>query len=301
VDHTFKELFTFTSGEKKGLLILTGIIVLLLVSLLLLPILFKESETSGSAWIKELSQVDLKFDESTPSSTDSLLTDDEIMPGRELSEFDPNLATEKELRALGLVSWQIKIIEKFRQKGGRFRNSKDFGKIYGIGKAQFEILEPYIKIRSGSNSNITDTNQFNKLKKVAENRYIEINSCDSFQLGTMNGIGKSLAARIIKYRNRLGGFSSLEQLKEVYGFRQATFNRLLPGLRIDTNSITKLKINIIQYKELRMHPYISPFQAKAIIKYRELRGNLKDERDLLKNNLLDEVALAKIRPYLSFE
>jgi hypothetical protein len=124
VDPSFRELFTFTSGEKKGLLILTGIIVLLLLILLLLPFILKEGKGSDSEWIKEMSRLDLKINESTVPISDSIAEEDEVNPGRELFEFDPNLATEQNFKALGLTSWQIKIIEKFRKKGGRFRTKK---------------------------------------------------------------------------------------------------------------------------------------------------------------------------------
>jgi competence protein ComEA len=110
-----------------------------------------------------------------------------------------------------------------------------------------------------------------------------------------------MAARIIKYRSRLGGFVRLDQLLEVYGIKAGIYSGLLPRLEIDTSLIKRLKINSIEYNELRKHPYLSAFQAKGIIKYRELKGKLKGVEDLEKNNLLTRDELIKIKPYLSFE
>jgi len=304
VDPSFRELFTFTSGEKKGLLILTGIIVLLLLILLLLPFILREGKGSDSEWIKEMSRLDLKINESTVPISDSIAEEDEVNPGRELFEFDPNLATEQNFKALGLTSWQIKIIDKFRKKGGRFRTKEDFGKIYSIGRAQLEILEPYIHIQSNLSTEKNDSARLNyisdKVKNDAGNFMIEINSCDSNDLYKLNGIGKILAARIIKYRDRLGGFVRLDQLLEIYGLRTETFSGLLIHLRIDTTLVRKLKLNSMEYRQLKQHPYLTPFQAKSIIKYRELKG-FKGLEDLEKYKLLMKEDLEKIRPYLSLE
>jgi len=287
------------------LLVLSGIIIFLLLIFLLLPLIFRQGENSESEWLKEMSKLDLLVKESNSSASDSLLNEEDVLPERKLFEFDPNLASEKDFKALGLATWQIKIIEKFRKRGGVFRKAEDFGKIYGIGKVQFETLEPYIQIQSGKSSLLIDTSRlqasYKSSKYSGKNRIVEINSCDSTMLDKFHGIGSSLAARIIKYRDRLGGFSRLDQLLEVYGLKSEIYLGFLSDLKIDTSLIKSLKINSIQYKELRKHPYLNPYQARAIIKYRELKGRLNGVNDIEKNNLLPAEVLIKIKPYLSFE
>jgi competence protein ComEA len=305
VDSYFRELFTFTRGEKKGLLILTGIIFLLLLTLLLIPVLFKDSESTRSDWIREMSRLDLKDKDELPALSDSITEIYGVPPERELFEFDPNLASEQNLQALGLTSWQIRIIEKYRNRGGKFRNAQDFGKIYGIGQLQFEALKPYIHIQSNLSASKKDTGKFlhntGTSGFISESALVEINGCDSITLDKLPGIGKFLAARIVKYRDRLGGFIRLDQLKEVYGLKAETYSGLCPRLRIDTTLVHKLKLNSIVYGELRKHPYITPFQAKSLIKYRELRGNFKEDADLELNNLFSKEDLTKIKPYISLE
>jgi competence protein ComEA len=251
-----------------------------------------------------MSSIDLKENEAAPDVSDSFAAEDEKPEGRELFEFDPNQATEQNFQALGLTSWQIKIINNYRKRGGIFRNADDFGKIYGIGKIQFETLKPYIHFQSNPSHEKTDTFKLKLIDKKpmfqTESIQFEINSCDSTELDKLHGIGKLLATRIIKYRDRLGGFVKLDQMLEVYGLKTETFSAFLPHLTIDTTLVHKLKLNSIEYVDLKKHPYLTPFQAKSIIKYRELKGPLK-ETDLVKNNLLKGEELAKIKPYLSFE
>jgi competence protein ComEA len=304
LDPGIRELFTFTSGEKKGLLVLTGIIILLLLIYLLLPVIVKDNSTDQSEWMQRMSQIDIKATDTIFAQADSDKTEDEVSPVRELFEFDPNTAEKATFRELGLLNWQIKIIDKYRKKGGVFRNAEDFGKIYGIGKIQYETLSPFIHIKSttkdlGIDSNLTIP--FNKKRTYLNDTFlIEINSCDSTELGKIHGIGKSTAVRIVKYRARMGGFARLDQLLEVYGISFENYSKLVSRLKIDTTRIRKLNLNSIDYYELKSHPYLTPFQAKSILKYRELRGHL-GAGDLMKNNLLSKEELAKIRPYLSFE
>ena len=62
----------------------------------------------------------------------------------ELFPFDPNTADSTQLLKLGLQSWQVRSIYRFRAKGGIFREKTDFARLYGLTKKQYEVLAPYI-------------------------------------------------------------------------------------------------------------------------------------------------------------
>ena len=129
---------------------------------------------------------------------------------------------------------------------------------------------------------------------------MDLNSCDSAQLESLPGIGPVLSARIIKYRNLLGGFVSVDQLKEVYGLPVETFNMVSSRLYTDTMIIRKIKINRAGYGELVRFPYFSKDEVTAITKYRELIGSLRGINDLLNNRIIDSVKAGRIKPYLDF-
>ncbi len=251
-----------------------------------------------------MSQLNIPGKSGNTEITDSLKDETGLPPERELFDFDPNLASVENFHSLGLASWQIKIIETYRNKGGKFKNADDFGKIYGIGLMQFQDLKPYIHILNVPKPANTDSTflhfALKPKKPVNENPIIELNSCDSFQLDKLPWIGKSMAARIIKYRDRLGGFSHAEQLMEVYGFRPESYEKVISRLKIDSLLIHKLKLNQIEYADLKKHPYLTPYQAKSIIKYREIKKFTSPE-ELDKNKLLSKESLLKLKPYLSFE
>jgi DNA uptake protein ComE-like DNA-binding protein len=130
---------------------------------------------------------------------------------------------------------------------------------------------------------------------------LNLNSCDSAALVSLPGIGPVLSARIIRYRNMLGGFASVEQMKEVYGLPEETFNMIRKMVYADSAEVRKIHVNTADYRGLLRIPYIDKYEVTAIMKYRELKGSLNGIPDLLANGLVDSGKAGKIRPYLSFK
>lgn len=131
-------------------------------------------------------------------------------------------------------------------------------------------------------------------------KLLNLNNCDSASLEVLPGIGPVLSARIIKYRNLLGGYVSAEQLKEVYGLPEETFSMISSKVFADSLSIRKIRINEADYKELIRHPYFQKNEVIAILKYRELSGKITDIGIMTDNNLISTETAGKIGPYLDF-
>lgn len=138
------------------------------------------------------------------------------------------------------------------------------------------------------------------LSKAQKTR-IDINSCDSATLVRLPGIGPVLSVRIIKYRHLLGGFTSVDQLKEVYGLPVETFEKIKGRVFTDSTQIIKININSVTYKEIIHFPYFEKYEAVAILKYRELKGRITGINDLTDNKLITREKAIKVRPYLKFE
>lgn len=129
---------------------------------------------------------------------------------------------------------------------------------------------------------------------------IDLNSCDSASLEALPGIGPVLSARIIRYRNLLGGFASVSQLQEVYGLSEETFNLVRDRVAADSLAVRKIRINEAGYRELLRFPYLEKHEVNAILKYRELEGRITGMGDLLSNRIIDASRAARIRPYMEF-
>lgn len=129
---------------------------------------------------------------------------------------------------------------------------------------------------------------------------LDLNTCDSTSLEALPGIGPVLSARIVKYRNLLGGYASIEQLKEVYGLSAETFNLISGRIFADSLAVRKININKADFKGLIRMPYFERFEVAAILKYRELKGRLNGINDMIDNKLITVEKAGKLRLYLEF-
>lgn len=221
----------------------------------------------------------------------------------EYFDFDPNGLAEKDWRRLGLSSSQIKVIKNYEVKGGKFYKKEDLKRIYSISAALYSRIEPYIHI----NTTLTETREVKAeiYRRVASEKsgsgaVIEINSADSAQMVSIRGIGPVFASRIIRYRDRLSGFYSKEQLKEVYGLDSLKYSLIENKIRVDASLIHKLNINTLTFDQIKRNPYLSFKQMNAMIQYRKQHGDYLSLDDLKKVDVLNEEIIRKIEPYLLF-
>lgn len=138
-------------------------------------------------------------------------------------------------------------------------------------------------------------------RKFAKGTVVEINSADTTVLKGVPGIGSTFANRIVKYRNLLGGFCHIEQLKEVYGIDEAKYELLKDWFSVDTAKISKIQINILSAKELAAHPYISFSQAEVMLKLRKIKGKIKSWDELRFLEEFQEDDYIRLCSYISFD
>lgn len=142
---------------------------------------------------------------------------------------------------------------------------------------------------------------YNQSRKSVVFRKIELNVADSAQLEALPMIGAKLAIRILKYRDRLGGFYSIEQLKEVYGLRDTCFQVVQNRIFVDSSKLRLIHINTCALEELGHHPYIGFKNAKAILKYRNEHQRINNSQELLGIVGLHFDSGEKWRNYLTYQ
>lgn len=129
---------------------------------------------------------------------------------------------------------------------------------------------------------------------------LDLNRCDSSELELLPGIGPVLAARIVKYRNLLGGYASPLQLREVYGLPEETFTAVSRYLYADSGDVKRIKINTAGFGELIRLPYFDRPVVNGILRYRELSGPVKGLEELVENKIIPVDKALKAGPYLDF-
>ena len=166
-------------------------------------------------------------------------------PAPESFRFDPNTATVEDFCRLGFTSKQAESIDAYRKKGGRFHRKSDFAKSYVVSDSVYRRLEQYIDIP-----------------------LLDLNDADSAALDALPGIGGWYASKIIEYRNSLGGYSSKEQLLEIYRFDQQKYDALKDLVTIKEPYVYPLWS--LPADSLRKHPYIRNYEtAKSIVIFRD--------------------------------
>jgi competence ComEA-like helix-hairpin-helix protein len=202
--------------------------------------------------------------------------------------FDPNTIDEEGFYRLGLRPKLVQTIIHYRNKGGRFRSKEDLQKIWGLRPQEYQQLEPYVSITQN--------------KQNHEGEVVELNSADTSALIALSGIGSKLAFLIIQYREKLGGYVSVNQLREVYGMSDENFRRIKPQVTVNAHHIRPLNLNAATFYELNAHPYLHGEIAIALADFRRSQHyKLQDVRQIREIGLINEEIFRKIAPYLTLQ
>ena len=228
-----------------------------------------------------------------------------------MQQFDPNTADSSTLVHLGLKPWQASNMLKYRAKGGRYRKTEDLKRLYGMTDSMYLALLPYVVIDTLAIDRWRDS-----VRMAADSvpRYVShkrdtilnLRTADTTELKMIKGIGSYRAKQIIRYREQLGGFVSVEQLREVKALQpllkdSLSTDSLLSHFFLDSVRVVPLKVNSMRVEQLQRHPYLSFEQARAIYELRRKKIHLKHLDQLRTLDCLTEQDIQRLRPYLSFE
>ncbi len=296
--------FHFNRQERNGVFVLACIICLALLARIALPYLLADRPAV------QFANIDFsKFTDSMPAPGGPVASNGshtgayQQVASEEADKFvfDPNTISAGEAMKLGFSGKMAKTLVNYRSKGGKFYKPEDLQKLYGMTPVLYRALEPYILIANTKPYKKDSLpGPYAKPSTARKNYQVELNGADSLSIVMLKGIGPSLTRRIIKYRSMLGGFYSVEQLKEVYGMPDSTIGQVAGHITVDASLITKLLVNQAGFNELRRHPYLTFQSTQALINYRTKHGRLSEE-SLRTIGVFDEAQLRRLLPYLDFK
>ncbi|KAF0238455.1 MAG: DNA uptake protein and related DNA-binding protein [Chitinophagaceae bacterium] len=305
----FKNYCQFSKKERLGVVVLVALIGLFI----LLPQLYQPpvKKVYTDTILNQINQqVPVQFVDSSKFQT----ANENTIKQFRLFSFDPNIATAAEFAALGLSEKNIRTIDNYRSKGGRFRHATDLRKIWGIRNEDLERLIPYAIIEPLHPSYKKNIEQYNARNYPKLNiPIIDINTATVSDWEALPGIGPVLANRIVKYRDKLGGFTQLAQVQKTYGISDSLFNQLAPYLQL--NSLEAIKIPSTQAADsVNKKPNINKATvaqlmavsvpeeiAKAIVLYRKQYGPYERITDLKKIVFISEPVFEQIAPKLQVQ
>ena len=322
-----KEFFYLQKSDRIVMIVLLSVAT---VALLLFVIVGGNNELSSVPTTDSLTAMHQGYDTHHPYNREGQEPtpyDVSTNNHAELFPFDPNTADSTQLLRLGLSPNIVRNIYKYRAKGGIFRERQDFARLYGLTVGQYRALEPYIQISPDyqpastlfasssrehydrnyssptpgsayqmepSSATTRDTSLYPR--KLRPDEHVALNTTDTTLLKRVPGIGSYYARAIVSYGQRLGGYVSVSQLMDIKNFPETA----LDYFRLDAPVIRKLNVNKLSLDQLRRHPYISFYQARAITDYRRLHGPLNSLNDLRLLPDFTPEAIERLKPYVEF-
>jgi competence protein ComEA len=309
MESNWKEYFSFTKKERTGIVTL----LLLIGAITALPYFFSSTQVPDQTAIAAF-EAQKAWLQRNNNDTTRLASQEYTAPERTISKsvapppapasfpFDPNTLSAAAWERLGLSQRTVQTIQHYISKGGRFKRATDLQRIYGLKKQDCERLMPYVQIAD------TQLHVAYKQNWPVREKYVkpppaivDINQADTNALIALPGIGSRLANRIVSFRYKLGGFYTVQQLGEVYGLPDSTFQLIKPRLECATVLLKKININTADAAALKQHPYIRWNIANAIVQYRQQHGVYQSPNDLQQIAIITPELFQKLVGYISVE
>ena len=287
-----KRFLFFSKGQRIAIVVLLTLIVVVIVADATLS---RWAPKPKSFFDEAFSEETLLFETITNATHDTTTNTEkrrEIHRSSKTAKqevrlfpFDPNTLDSAGFVLLGIKPHIASNILKYRKKGGHFKVPADLGKIYGIDSALFATLQPFVQIAQTTAIATPDI-------------LLEINTADTTQLTQI--MSKGLAKRIVIYREKLGGYYSTEQLKEVYRITEKELKGIEPYLCIEGSHISTIDVNSASIERLKRHPYINFYQAKAICELRKAKKKIVAINELALLEEFSDIDIKRLTPYLNF-
>ncbi len=227
--------------------------------------------------------------------------------------FNPNEITKADWVSLGLSPYQADGVMRFKDRIGGFKSKRDLERVYVLPDGWFARHKADVELPDDkphrAKPQYTDykskaTSQFAREfpKKVAETvTLVELNAADSLDLMDIRGVGAKSARQVIRYRNALGGFRTIEQLAEIRYLHPNVLQKLMETVRVDSNLIRPMNLNEVAVEDLAKHPYLSWKMAQSIIDMRAHRKRFSHVDEILEHHRMTDSLFLQIRPYIYVE
>jgi len=287
----YEDPFVISKRSKRGLLVL----ILASLGLIFFPRVYmffqkEEAFVINSEQIAEFERTHKKFEKRNYSNYYSKKKKYKAPD----SKFNPNTYTLSDWINLGLSAKQSVVVLKFTSRG--IYTEEDLKRIFVIPDVLFELIRDSV-IYPERIQNTPNQESFKKQAKQIT--LINLNTADTTEFMKIYGIGAFYAKQIIRYREKLGGYITKEQLFEVWKMTPEAYDKIKDHVFISEKDVKRININSVTIEELKVHPYLKWNQANSIVKMRMQRNGFKNIEEIKESVLIDSETYEKLFPYLS--
>lgn len=267
--------FTYSPEQRSGIVLLFAIIIILQTVYFLIDFnSIQTTSTDKQEWLAMQSKIDL-------------IKESELKYSRKIVPFNPNFITDYKGYKLGMSVAEIDRLLKYRKKNKYVNSVKDFQIVTAISDSLLGTIAPYFKFpdwvknKMDNKSYVKYENKaFAKTEKIV---LIDINLATQEDLIKIYGIGEVISLRILKLKESLGGFMSMEQMNDIWGLSPEVIGSLNSHFKVyDMPVIHKININNASLKEISQFSYFKYALAKEIVTYRSMNGDIRNIEDLIK-------------------
>jgi competence ComEA-like helix-hairpin-helix protein len=287
----YEDPFVISKRSKRGLLVL----ILASLGLIFFPRVYmffqkEEAFVINSEQIAEFERTHKKFEKRNYSNYYSKKKKYKAPD----SKFNPNTFTLSDWMNLGLSEKQSVVVLKFTSRG--IYSEQDLKRIFVIPDVLFELIRDSVVYPERFQNS---PNQESFKKQAKQITLINLNTADTTEFMKIYGIGAFYAKQIIRYREKLGGYFTKEQLFEVWKMTTEAYDKIKDHVFISEKDVKRININSVTIEELKVHPYLKWNQANSIVKMRIQRNGFKNIEELKESVLIDSETYEKLFPYLS--
>lgn len=267
--------FNYSRSQRTGI----SLLVILIIGLQAAYFYWSSKSDSGKnrdvLWSEMQREVD---------SLDNVGKNDE--KANVMYPFNPNFITDYKGYTLGMSVEEIDRLHKFRKENKYVNSASEFQKVTGVSDSLLAVISPYFKFPGWVNnqkSNFAKPYSEKQSGKASAKVMLDINEASQDDLTKVYGIGQTLSGRIIKEREKLGGFVSIEQLNFIWGLSPEVVENLKKSFEIQKlPDVEKININNSTTKQLADFPYFNYSLAKEIVTFRTMNNGIQNIDDLTK-------------------
>lgn len=290
----FREYFYFQKSDRRAIVAIGSIAVFAIGVQLVVDALKTKETVETRAVLEDRELLGSSVEKSLQSVT--------------IHVFDPNTVDSLTLVGFGIKAWKVKNFLHYRAAGKVFRSAKDLGDTYGWTEEDVHLLAPYVQVGEAyqqrkempryEKKETRNSKSLSQTKKFQTLTLVDVNEADTTLLRRIPGVGEKISEAIVRYRQQLGGYYSVEQLLEI----SIVSPELLEWFTISSpTAVQKMNLNQASFQALNSHPYISYEQTKSLLQYIRLYGEVKDEATLLSIGIFTKEELERLRPYVAYE
>ncbi|EIA08861.1 ComEA family DNA-binding protein [Flavobacterium frigoris] len=219
--------------------------------------------------------------------------------------YNPNFITDYKGYKLGMSVEEIDRLLAFRKENKYVNSANEFQAVTNVSDSLLKVMAVDFKFPDWVKNREAYKKNVNYEKKDFVQKHVvvlsDINKATQEDLIKIYGIGEVISLRILRLKESLGGFVSMEQMKDVWGLSAEVIDNLNSHFKImAVPKIDKIDINNASLKELAKFPYFKYGVAKSIVTYRSMNGDFKSFEDLAKINDFPVEKLKIIELYLAF-